>query len=107
MKDKLLGFIGDLRLRTKVILLLLILVGIGYWISTTQFGSKHFGGTYTINIEENKKLVNVTWKDEQIWLLTKKSNISDISETYEFKEDSRFNVIEGTVVIKENIIGAK
>lgn len=105
MKERILKFIGELKLRTKIILILLILGIFCYWILTTQFGAKHFGGTYTINLEKNNKLVNVTWKDEQLWLLTKKSNKTDVSETYEFKEDSKFNVIEGKVVIQENILG--
>lgn len=86
------------------ILVLLVVVGLGYLIYNTQFGSKHFGGTYTINLEKNKKLMNITWKDDQLWLLTKKSVASDISETYEFREDSKYNILEGTVVIKENIV---
>lgn len=82
---------------------LILLIAVGYFVITSQYGAKKLGGTHTIKLADNTKLVNVTWKEDELWLLTKKSSSSDVSETYEFKEDAKFNVIEGKVVIKENI----
>lgn len=92
-------------MRKKLIILAIVLgvIGLIYYISTTQFGSRNFGGTYTVNLQDNKKLVNVTWKDNELWLLTRDARKDDIQENYKFSEDARYNMIEGDVVIKETL----
>ena len=67
-----------------------------------QYGAKNFGGDYTISLPKGQKLVNVTWKDTDLWYLTKPMTESDKAETYSFKEDSTFGVMEGTVTIIES-----
>lgn len=65
--------------------------------------ARQFGGTVTINLENNRKLVNVSWKkDDSLWILTRKMRKDEEAETYEYKEDSTFGVIEGTVVVIEH-----
>lgn len=64
--------------------------------------TRQFDGTQNINLPENKKLVNATWKENSLWLLTKDMQNKYIAETYKFEEDSNFGVMEGTVIIKEN-----
>ena len=65
--------------------------------------ARQFGGTVTINLENNRKLVNVSWKkDDSLWILTRKMRKEEEAETYEYKEDSAFGVIEGTVYIIEH-----
>jgi hypothetical protein len=63
--------------------------------------AKNFGGTMTVNLPADTKLVNVTWKEDEIWYLTKPMNSTDSAETYSFQEESSFGVWEGTVVLKE------
>lgn len=62
---------------------------------------KSWGGNGTIKLPKGKKLVNVTWKETQIWYLTKDMDSSDVAETYEFHEESSYGVIEGTYKIIE------
>jgi hypothetical protein len=64
--------------------------------------AKNFGGTATINLPENTKLVNVTWKEDQIWYLTRPMSSTDSAETYTFYEESSYGVMEGTVILKES-----
>jgi hypothetical protein len=64
--------------------------------------TRQLGGEQTIELQENKKLVNVTWKENDLWILTRNMRDEDIAESYEFQEDSNFGVLEGTVIIKEN-----
>jgi len=59
------------------------------------------GGNMTINLKPGEKLVNATWKDTSLWILTRKMRPDDVEETYKFKEDSTFGVLEGTVTIYE------
>lgn len=65
--------------------------------------ARKLGGTVTVNLENNRKLVNVSWKkDDSLWILTRKMRKDEEAETYEYKEDSTFGVIEGTVVVIEH-----
>lgn len=60
-----------------------------------------YGGTETINLEQGKRLVNVTWKQgNDLWILTKEDTTTKAG-TYHFKEKSAFGVMEGEVIIIE------
>lgn len=62
---------------------------------------KSFGGEGTINLPKGRKLVNVTWKETQIWYLTRPMNSTDVAETYQFHEESSWGMVEGTYNIVE------
>ena len=63
---------------------------------------KSFGGTGDINLPQGQKLVNVTWKETQIWYLTRKMRADETPETYQFQEESSWGVVEGTYLIHES-----
>lgn len=62
---------------------------------------KAWGGTGTINLPKGRKLVTVTWKETQIWYLTRPMDSTDVAQTYQFHEESSWGVIEGTYNIVE------
>ena len=62
---------------------------------------KTWGGKGTINLPKGRKLVTVTWKETQVWYLTRPMDSSDVAETYQFQEESSYGVIEGTYNIVE------
>ncbi len=62
---------------------------------------KSFGGEGTINLPKGRKLVNVTWKETQVWYLTRPMNSTDVAETYQFHEESSWGMVEGTYNIVE------
>ena len=62
---------------------------------------KTFGGTGVINLPAGQKLVNITWKETQVWYLTRKMKPEETPETYQFQEESGWGVVEGTYVIHE------
>ena len=62
---------------------------------------KAWGGEGTINLPQGRKLVNVTWKETEIWYLTRPMDSNDVEETYKFQEESSWGVIEGTYNIVE------
>ena len=62
---------------------------------------KNWGGEGTINLPKGRKLVTVTWKENQIWYLTRAMDTNDVAETYQFQEESSWGVIEGTYNIVE------
>jgi hypothetical protein len=68
---------------------------------TQQERAKNYGGTAVEVLPAQRKLINVTWKDDHLWYLTRPMVSNDVAETYEFKESSSYGLLNGTVVIKE------
>ena len=62
---------------------------------------KNWGGEGTINLPKGRKLVNVTWKNTQVWYLTRPMTSTDVAETYQFHEESSWGMMEGTYNIIE------
>lgn len=62
---------------------------------------KNFGGTGNINLPKGQKLVNATWKETQVWYLTRQMRADETAETYQFQEESGWGVIEGTYIFHE------
>jgi uncharacterized lipoprotein YehR (DUF1307 family) len=63
--------------------------------------SKKYGGTSQIKLEQGRKLVNITWKEDDLWVLTAPMTQSDSARILIFEEKSSWGIIEGKVVIKE------
>ena len=82
-------------------LFLVVLSGMLLTSCTENERVKSWGGEGTIKLPKGKKLVNVTWKETQIWYLTRDMDSNDVAETYEFHEESSYGVIEGTYKIIE------
>lgn len=82
-------------------LLLAIMMGVMVTSCTENDRVKTWGGEGTINLPKGQKLVNVTWKDTQIWYLTRPMDSNDVAETYQFQEESSWGVVEGTYNIVE------
>lgn len=63
---------------------------------------KSFGGTGTVEIAPTQKFVNVTWKEDELWIITKNRTSADTThDTYNLREKSSYGVLEGTYVITE------
>ena len=82
-------------------LLLGLVVGVGLISCTENSRVKSFGGTGDINLPKGQKLVNVTWKENQIWYLTRPFKKDEDVEVYRFQEESGWGVVEGTYYIHE------
>lgn len=67
-----------------------------------QTRAKNWGGTMHVDLPNGKKLVTVAWKESDLWYLTKDMKESDTPETFYFNEDSRWGLVEGTVIITEH-----
>ena len=64
--------------------------------------ARKMGGNMTINLKPNEKLVSATWKETSLWILTRPMKANETPETYKFREDSTFGVLEGVVTIIEH-----
>ena len=80
---------------------LLWLALVSAFACTSQERAKRFGGTSKVELASGKKLVMITWKNSDLWVLTRSMTANDVAETYEFKESSSFGVMEGTIIIVE------
>jgi len=91
MKHKIIFIIPILLLLTFAI------VGCG------QFVARKFGGTTEILLPLDQRLVNITWKESNIWILTKQVTKQDTIPpmTYTFHEYSLFGVMQGKVIVHE------
>ncbi len=63
--------------------------------------AKSFGGKAEITLPANQKLINATWKDDNLWYLTRPMTEVDSAVTYTFQSESSFGIMEGTYIIRE------
>lgn len=84
----------------KIKLTLFVLM-LGMVSCTKNDIAKRFGGNITYKLPIGEKLVNVTWKDTELWYLTKPMKANDSPETYTFREKSRYGLVEGSVTLIE------
>jgi len=68
--------------------------------------AKKYGGTMTVELEKDQKLVNCSWKSSRdkstsLWILTRVRKEGEQPETYKYSEKSELGLLEGTVVIQE------
>ena len=69
---------------------------------TDNIRAKHYGGHSKENLPAGFKLVNVTWKKDNMWVLMRPAKEYESPETYQFKEFSNFGVFQGAVTIVES-----
>lgn len=63
--------------------------------------ARTLGGTITRELPSGQKVVNVTWKDDNLWILTRASRPGEVPETLTFTEHSKRGLIQGQVIVKE------
>jgi hypothetical protein len=68
---------------------------------TQNQSAKKYGGTMNVKTEKGRKVLNVTWKDDSLWILTRPTKTNEKPETVIFQEESAYGFIEGKVVITE------
>jgi hypothetical protein len=69
---------------------------------TANSNARNFGGTLEVPLKAGQKLVNATWKDQELWYLTRDFREGEKAETWNFHEKSQFGIYEGTVIFKES-----
>jgi len=84
----------------KVLFILAVLFTVTF-TSCENFMTRNFGGSQTIELQPGQKLVNVTWKKNQVWILTETRLDSIKPKTYKFKEKSNMGVMEGEITLVE------
>jgi hypothetical protein len=64
--------------------------------------ARNYGGTATIDLPEGTKLVTATWKETNLWYLTRPMEEGERATTVTFQESSNMGVMEGTIIFREH-----
>ena len=77
---------------------LIILAGVALLVlslfsCTANERARNFGGTETVKLPKNRVLVNCTWKQDDLWLLTKDTTTGKMY----FNEKSSWGMMEGEI----------
>ena len=58
--------------------------------------ARTFGGKEEITLKANEKLLNITWKETNMWVLTEDT----LTHIKYFRENSSWGVWEGEIIVK-------
>lgn len=85
-----------------IVIFFLIVVLISCSTSCSDQGmTRSYGGTEEVNLEPNRKLIEITWKDTDLWYLTRAMTEDDVAEDYIFQQKHSVGWVEGKVIIHE------
>lgn len=69
---------------------------------TANERARSFGGSETINVPVDQKVIDVTWKQDAIWYATRPMRADEKPETVTFHQKSAYGVFEGSVTFVES-----
>jgi len=64
--------------------------------------AKAWGGSASVALPASQKLVTATWKDQELWYLTRPMRADETPETFTLNESSSWGVVEGKVTFTES-----
>lgn len=76
--------------------LTLVLIVIYLCSCTANSRARNFGGKEDLQLEPDEILINITWKEDDMWVLTEDT----LQHIKHFRESSSFGVWNGEVTIK-------
>jgi len=80
-------------------ILTLIIIGAMFVSCTENSRTKYWGGTMNISIPTGEEFINATWKDSDLWIITRDRNNPN---KFYMHESSSFGIMEGTVNITQS-----
>ncbi len=94
-------YLPSMAISSVILFALALVVIVSLTACTEQQMAKQYGGTANIHIQQGEKLVMITWKADNLWILTRPMTDADKAETYTFKESSSYGIIQGKIIITE------
>jgi hypothetical protein len=82
-------------------IVIVVLVAVITLNSCDQALTRSMGGTTKVQLESGEKLLEVTWKGDNIWYLVEPMDTDYVPKTKTFKESSRAGILEGKVIFIE------
>lgn len=64
--------------------------------------ARKFGGTMTLDIEKGRKVITVSFKEADLWVLTREARADEKPEELHLTEKSNFGLMEGKIILKEH-----
>ena len=89
-------------MKKKIIGGIALLVVMGFSLTGCKSVAKSYGGTISIDVPKGQKVIEATWKDSDVWYLTRSMREGEEPETFTLQEDSNLGIIEGKVIFKES-----
>lgn len=86
----------------RIILIFTALFCLLFTSCTEQQMTREFGGTMEIRLPAGQELMEVTWKENDLFYLTRPMAPDYIPVTKTFKESSSFGIMESTVLFIES-----
>lgn len=83
------------------LIVLIVAGGILWSCANPQSRARNWGGDIEITLEPGEKLEEATWKDDDLWYMTRPMTEDEEPETHTFKVSTVFGVFEGTVTFVE------
>lgn len=65
--------------------------------------ARTYGGA-NVNVAPGQRVVNATWKNANLWVLTRPLRTGEVPETLTFHEFSAWGIAEGTFVLHESAV---
>lgn len=84
------------KLKLSVVIALFMIIIIGFVSCTDNQRARSFGGTEVIKLLPNEEFVNITWKQDNLWVIVRDT----VSGKYYAREKSSYGVMEGKVIIE-------
>ena len=78
-----------------------LMVAVLLLTSCENLVTRNFGGSQTIELEKGQRLVEITFKDNDLWILTEPMDSDYVPKTKTFYEDSNLGVMQGKITIVE------
>ena len=67
-----------------------------------NYNTRNLGGSMTLELQKGQRLVEITWKDADMLILTEPMDSDYIPKTKTFYEKSQFSIMEGSITIIES-----
>lgn len=84
------------NLKVSTMAVLFIAIVMGSTSCTDNQRARSFGGTEIIKLLPNEEFINITWKQDNLWVIVKDT----VTGKYYAREKSSFGVMQGKVVIE-------
>lgn len=84
-----------------LIIFAIVLVIISCFSCNRQNIAKNYGGEMTLDLNPGEKLELITWKDSELWILTRPMEEDEKPIKWTYAENSEFGILEGTIYIQE------
>lgn len=81
---------------------IMVLTAVLVKVCSSNWMARHVGGTITVNLPPNMKLVGAAWKETSLWYLYRPMVAGETPSKATYQEDSNFGLLQGKVVFEES-----